>query len=166
MRRTCILALVCAAALAQAKYIPDPIVQYKIDARLDAKAKTIKGREVIQWRNHTSDTIPDLQFHLYLNAFKNNLSTFFREGGAENLCQALRHVGSLLGRGTSWLAPAPVKAITVLGPQADERPTALIVFYRANFLAADMAPPITAPAMSATTAVVSMESGLLVVSSP
>ncbi|MFB3813936.1 MAG: M1 family metallopeptidase [Terriglobales bacterium] len=71
-------------ATAHARFIPDPIVRYKIDARLDADAKTIKGREVIVWKNHTSDTIPDLQFHLYLNAFKNNYSTFMREGGAES----------------------------------------------------------------------------------
>jgi hypothetical protein len=65
-----------------AKYIPDPIVKYKIDARLDAKTKIIKGHEVIVWRNHSKDAIPDLQFHTYLNAFKNNYSTFMREGGS------------------------------------------------------------------------------------
>jgi hypothetical protein len=69
---------------AQAKFIPNPVVHYKIDARLDAGAKTVAGHQVIVWRNHTADTIPDLQFHLYLNAFKNNLSTFMREGGAES----------------------------------------------------------------------------------
>jgi len=84
MRKLLVVGLLCAAVAAPAKFIPDPIVQYKIDARLDAKAKTIKGHEVIQWRNHTSEAIPDLQFHLYLNAFKNNLSTFFREGGADS----------------------------------------------------------------------------------
>jgi hypothetical protein len=67
---------------AAAKFIPDPIVRYKIDARLDTKAKTIAGHEVIVWKNHTADTIPDLQFHLYLNAFKNAQSTFMREGGS------------------------------------------------------------------------------------
>ncbi len=73
--------LVCTA---QAKYIPDPIVTYKIDARLDAKAKTVQGREVITWRNHTQEAVPDLQFHLYLNAFKNSYSTFMREGGEDS----------------------------------------------------------------------------------
>src|SRR5512140_354781 len=77
--------LICALALlasaAQAKFIPDPIVRYKIDARLDTQKKTIQGHEVIVWKNHTSESVPDLQFHLYLNAFKNNRSTFMREGG-------------------------------------------------------------------------------------
>jgi hypothetical protein len=75
---SCLLLLVLAA---HAKYIPDPIVRYKIDARLDAQKKTIQGQEVIVWKNHTEDAVPDLQFHLYLNAFKNNHSTFMREGG-------------------------------------------------------------------------------------
>lgn len=82
MKRISICLLILAAATLHAKYIPDPIVRYRIDARLDAQTKTITGHEVITWKNHTQDTIPELQFHLYLNAFKNNLSTFMREGGS------------------------------------------------------------------------------------
>lgn len=81
---TLLFAIALLGTLAQAKYIADPIVRYKIDARLDPQAKTVKGHEVIVWNNHTNDTIPDLQFHLYLNAFKNNQSTFMKEGGAES----------------------------------------------------------------------------------
>jgi hypothetical protein len=72
--------LLLAVVVAHAKYIPDPIVRYKIDARLDPAAKTVTGHEIIVWRNHTTDAIPDLQFHLYLNAFKNSYTTFMREG--------------------------------------------------------------------------------------
>ncbi len=71
--------LAAMAGVAHAKYIPDPIVRYKIDAKLDAKAKTLTGHEVIVWKNHTSETVPDLQFHLYWNAFKNNYQTSARE---------------------------------------------------------------------------------------
>ncbi len=74
--------LLALATSANARYVADPIVRYKIDAPLDAKNKTINGHEIIQWRNHSADLVPDLQFHLYLNAFKNNYSTFMREGGA------------------------------------------------------------------------------------
>lgn len=81
---TLLFAIAILATLAHAKFVPDPIVQYKIDARLDPQAKTVNGHEVIVWKNHTNDTIPDLQFHLYLNAFKNNQSTFMKEGGAES----------------------------------------------------------------------------------
>src|SRR3954471_1131286 len=80
-----LLALLVLLSLpAFAKYIPGPITKYKIEAKLDAKAKTIMGHEVIVWKNHTTDAIPDLQFHTYLNAFKNNYSTFMREGGASS----------------------------------------------------------------------------------
>lgn len=83
MKRPCLLALLLLVSLpACAKYIPDPIVKYKIEARLDPRAKTVKGHAIIVWRNHTTDSIPDLQFHTYLNAFKNNYTTFMREGGA------------------------------------------------------------------------------------
>ncbi len=72
-------ALSLLATVAEAKFIPDPIVKYKIDARLDTKAYVIKGHEIIVWKNHTADPVPDLQFHLYWNAFKNNYSTAARE---------------------------------------------------------------------------------------
>src|SRR5476651_590775 len=71
------------------------------------------------------------------------LDGFFREGGADNLRQALRCIGAQLGRNTTWSPAVPVGPISVLGDLNDTRPTALIVFYRANLLAADIA-PITA----------------------
>src|SRR5471032_1177514 len=63
------------------------------------------------------------------------LDRFFREGGADNLGNALRLVGGL-----PWQPPVAVGPFTVLGNQNDLRPTALIVFYRANLTAADIAP--------------------------
>src|SRR5215471_8324243 len=72
------------------------------------------------------------------------LDRFFREGGADNLRQALRYAATLLGRDLSWTPPVEVGPISLLGPDAaTDRPIALIVFYRANLLAADIA-PITA----------------------
>src|SRR5471032_2490963 len=71
------------------------------------------------------------------------LDGFFREGGVDNLRQALRCIGAQLGRNTTWSPAVPVGPISVLGDLNDTRPTALIVFYRANLLAADIA-PITA----------------------
>jgi hypothetical protein len=72
----------CSVALKGQTYrsqIENPIVRYKMSARLDPAAKTVKGHYTLIWRNHTSDSIPDLYFHLYLNAFKNLDSTFMRE---------------------------------------------------------------------------------------
>ena len=71
------------------------------------------------------------------------LDRFFREGGTDNLRQALRYAATLLGRDLDWTPPVPVGPVAVLGRVTDDRPVALIVFYRANLMAADTA-PITA----------------------
>ncbi len=68
------------------------------------------------------------------------LERFFREGGVENLGQAMRFVGTLLGRDEPWQPPVAVGPISVLGDADDGRPTALVVFYRANLMAADYEP--------------------------
>jgi len=69
------------------------------------------------------------------------LDRYFGAGGPDNMRQALRHVASLLGRPISWAPPAEVAALTVTtAPPQDDRPTALVIFYRANLMAADMAP--------------------------
>jgi cobaltochelatase CobN len=65
---------------------------------------------------------------------------FFGEGGPDNLNNALRYAGTLLGRGTEWRSPVAVGPISVLGNVRDGRPVALVVFYRANLLAADHEP--------------------------
>jgi hypothetical protein len=54
-------------------------VDYTIHVRLDAQKMKLHGSEVLLYTNHSPDTIPDLRFHLYLNAFKNEKSTFMRE---------------------------------------------------------------------------------------
>jgi cobaltochelatase CobN len=70
---------------------------------------------------------------------------FFREGGPRNLGQALRFAATLLGRDLSWSPPETVGPIALhgtaqaRGPRND-RPVALVVFYRANLMAADTAP--------------------------
>jgi hypothetical protein len=59
------------------------ITDYDIDVRLDTDAKTLSGRERLTWRNPSADFVGELWFHLYLNAFKNTNSTFFRESGGQ-----------------------------------------------------------------------------------
>ncbi len=54
---------------------------YTITARLDPATRTITGSEAIRWRNITTRPAPDLQFHLYWNAWKDTRSTFMRERG-------------------------------------------------------------------------------------
>ena len=57
------------------------IVDCEITARLDATAKTVEGLEILKWRNDSPDQVGELRFHLYMNAFKNEKSTFMRESG-------------------------------------------------------------------------------------
>lgn len=59
------------------------VVDYQIAVRLDAEKGTLDGRERIVWRNPSADAVPDLWFHLYLNAFASSESTFFRESGGK-----------------------------------------------------------------------------------
>jgi hypothetical protein len=55
------------------------IASYDIEARLDVVSYTITAKQILTWRNAGGDAAPDLYFHLYLNAFANNRSTFMRE---------------------------------------------------------------------------------------
>ncbi len=78
--------LLLAAACVLAGSVPataedDPIVTYTIDVRLDAETKRLHASGVIRYTNRSDTPIPDLYFHLYLNAFKNDQSTYIREDG-------------------------------------------------------------------------------------
>ncbi|MFN3344681.1 MAG: M1 family metallopeptidase [Chloroherpetonaceae bacterium] len=68
---------------AQARALSPQLANYDITATLDVESRTITATEILTWKNHTNDTVPDLQFHLYLNAFKNRNSTFFKESGGQ-----------------------------------------------------------------------------------
>jgi len=52
---------------------------YTIDVRLDAQARTLTAHETLVWRNITSASTSELQFHLYYNAWRNVDSTWMRE---------------------------------------------------------------------------------------
>ncbi|MGD0038621.1 MAG: M1 family peptidase, partial [Bacteroidota bacterium] len=57
------------------------IANYAISVSLDANKKKLQGKETLVWRNDSKERIQEIQFHLYLNAFKNAQSTFMRESG-------------------------------------------------------------------------------------
>ncbi|MEM6318240.1 MAG: M1 family metallopeptidase [Bacteroidota bacterium] len=59
----------------------DRPANYDIDVLLDAEEKTITAIEAIHWKNLSPDTVRFLQFHLYLNAFKNTQSVFMQDAG-------------------------------------------------------------------------------------
>ncbi|HXM77540.1 MAG TPA: M1 family peptidase, partial [Thermoanaerobaculia bacterium] len=73
--------LAAPAAVAATPVVP-PVVEYRITASLDPKTHVVSGQERLLWRNPSGDSVGELRFHLYLNAFKNNRSTFQRESRA------------------------------------------------------------------------------------
>jgi hypothetical protein len=79
-------ALLAAAPAVWADPLPGSaprVVDYTIDVRLDPAQKTLAGQETLTWTNPSGDQVGELWFHLYLNAFRNNRSTFFRESGGQ-----------------------------------------------------------------------------------
>ncbi|HEU4407327.1 MAG TPA: M1 family metallopeptidase [Polyangiaceae bacterium] len=68
-----------AAGRAVGEPLSERVVAYEIDATLDAKAGTLKGREALTWTNKSQAPQSTLWFHLYWNAFKNERSTFYRD---------------------------------------------------------------------------------------
>ena len=85
---------------------------YKMEVRLDVETKRVLGREILTWRNISEDVVRELQFHLYMNAFKNNRSTFMRER---------RGRAGLLERENGW-GWIDVKAVRIIdGPDLTDR---------------------------------------------
>lgn len=58
-----------------------PVASYDLKASLDVKTRIIHGSETLVWMNDSPDTVTSLRFHLYMNAFKNEKSSFMRESG-------------------------------------------------------------------------------------
>ena len=57
------------------------IANYDIQLELDVEQRRVNAKETLFWKNPSGDTIRELQFHLYYNAFKNSQSTFLSERG-------------------------------------------------------------------------------------
>ena len=78
-----LLLLFGASADAQQVLFDEPlsprIANYEIDVQLLPESRTLKGKQVLTWYNKTGEPINELQFHLYLNAFRNSRSTFMIE---------------------------------------------------------------------------------------
>jgi hypothetical protein len=56
--------------------LSDRVANYRIEARLDPDARTVRARQTLTWRNDTRKATEELCLHLYLNAFANNRTTF------------------------------------------------------------------------------------------
>lgn len=59
--------------------LSDRVVDYRIDAALDAAKHAVSGKEQLTWRNRSDREVRSIYVHLYLNAFQNEGSTFFTE---------------------------------------------------------------------------------------
>ena len=57
----------------------DSVVTYEIHASLDPQKHTVHGEGTLQWRNTSNVPVHEIWMHLYLNAFKNQRSTFLSE---------------------------------------------------------------------------------------
>ena len=57
---------------------------YNIKVTLNAQKKQVSGTETITWKNITNKPATDIRLHLYMNAFKNNYSTFIKEAGEKS----------------------------------------------------------------------------------
>ena len=74
-------------AATTAPIFPQPLsprlANYQIDVTLDPATRKLTGRETLTWRNPSTDVVRELRFHLYINAFRNDESTFMRESGGQ-----------------------------------------------------------------------------------
>ncbi|MBN1955397.1 MAG: M1 family metallopeptidase [Anaerolineae bacterium] len=68
---------------ARADGAPD-VASYEIEVSLDVTAKTLTAHEVVTYVNVTDVPIPNLVFHLYLNAFRDRESVFLQEAGTQH----------------------------------------------------------------------------------
>ncbi len=57
----------------------EDVVDYTMTAELDPALHTVHGEGTIVWRNTSEKPVHEVWLHLYLNAFKNERSTFLRE---------------------------------------------------------------------------------------
>ena len=69
--------------MAQEAIFPNPLSartsNYDISVQLDTENHKVYGKETLYWTNPSNDTVPYIRFHLYLNAFRNTQSTFYKE---------------------------------------------------------------------------------------
>lgn len=57
------------------------ITGYSIDAELNPATKIVTGSMDAFWVNNSTDKVPDIQLHLYMNAFKSDNTTLYKESG-------------------------------------------------------------------------------------
>jgi hypothetical protein len=83
--------------------LSDRVVSYTIDADLDAAKHAVTGKEHMTWRNRSDRPVSSVYFHLYLNAFQNEGSTFLTERKVLAADGNSRGVGALKKGQWGWI---------------------------------------------------------------
>ncbi|MBN1388092.1 MAG: M1 family metallopeptidase [Bacteroidales bacterium] len=89
---------------------------YSMDVELDPETKTVSGSMEAYWVNNSRKWVPDIQMHMYLNAFSSNRSTFYNEnhgspGSSEidygwiTINNIINHKGTDLKRHMEYIQP-------------------------------------------------------------
>ncbi|MEI6049428.1 MAG: M1 family metallopeptidase [Bacteroidota bacterium] len=88
MKKILFLLLVCLVTVPPAKsqiINKEPLsprqTYYSINAQLNDSSKIVRGEMMSYWVNKSTDIVPDVQLHLYLNAFRSIKTTFNTESG-------------------------------------------------------------------------------------
>lgn len=63
--------------------LSERIVEYHIAVKLDADSKELHGSQSVTWTNPGNQSVQELYFHLYPNAFRSTHSTFNLESGGK-----------------------------------------------------------------------------------
>jgi hypothetical protein len=82
------LLLLIASFALPAATLPESNISYVIDARLDPVTRNLDGKETITWRNTLDAPVDSIPMHLYLNAFSNRGSSWFRETLGERFIES------------------------------------------------------------------------------
>lgn len=85
---------------------------YTIKARLDPDRRTITGSLVLDWTNTSEQALSSFPFHLYWNAFRNNLSTAARGEGRRAPAESMNEE-----RGFGW---TEVRSVRLLGAAEED----------------------------------------------
>jgi hypothetical protein len=75
-RSAAVLVMLLAAVVSAAQ---EPTVSYQIEVSVDTVDHTLKARQQVRWANTGGVPTSELWWHLYLNAFASNRTTFMRE---------------------------------------------------------------------------------------
>ena len=80
-----VLAFLLLGGLAWGQHFAEPLsprtASYEMEIYLDTELKQVSAKQYLVFKNPSADTIHNMRFHMYYNAWKNNKTDFFTETG-------------------------------------------------------------------------------------